>query len=73
MRANLFDIQEVSESRFSFCFDFRQVHGIGEVVDEATVDIQDVRLAVNTFSLRYKGNEDVTDFLISIPIAYAFV
>lgn len=72
MSTDLLDIQEICKSRFSFCLDFRQVHGIGEIIDEATVDIEYVSLAVSALSLRYKGNEDITDFLISIPIAYAF-
>lgn len=68
---NLLYIQEISKGWFSFCFDFREVHGIGEVVDEATVDVEHVSLAVSTLSLCNKGNEDITDFFISIPIAYA--
>lgn len=73
MCADLFHIQKISKCRLSFGFYLCQVHGIGEIVDEAAVDIEHVRLTKCALSLRYERDKNVTDFLVSIPIANAFI
>ena len=64
--ADLFHIEKVCKRRFSFCLDFRQIHCVGKVVNEAAVIIQDFSLAKGT-------HEHVADLLVLIPVAYAFV
>lgn len=73
MSADLLNVQEISKCGLSLRFHLCQVHGIGEIVDETAVDIENVRLTKCALSLRYERDKNVTDFLISIPIAYAVI
>lgn len=58
-------LKEVSKGWFPLGLHFGEVHGDGEVVDEAAVDVEDDGLGK-------RGDEDVADLLLLVPVAHTF-